>query len=421
VYNHVGPDGNVLPSYADAYFTDRYPNDWGRAINFDGPDARPVREFFLANARYWIEEFHFDGLRLDATQSIHDASASHIVAEIVHTARAAAGQRAIVVVAENEPQDAALVRAPAAGGLGVDALWNDDIHHTARVAVTGRREAYYTDYEGRPQELISAVKHGFLFQGQRYSWQRKPRGTPAWDVPAAAFVAYLQNHDQVANSGRGERLHRLTSPGRLRAMTALLLLAPQTPLLFQGQEFCASSPFLYFADQREELARGVRRGRREFLAQFPSLATSDAQRALPAPDDTATFERSKLDLGERERHAEAYALHRDLLQLRRHEPAFARQDRRTLDGAVLADEALVLRFFEPTRAAGDRLLIVNLGRDLALDLAPEPLLAPPAGGTWRTVWSSEDVRYGGTGTPPVTSGEAWRIPGHAALVMAADG
>jgi maltooligosyltrehalose trehalohydrolase len=252
VYNHLGPVGNYLRAFSSAYFTDRYHNEWGDAINFDGPDAGPVRELFIENAGYWIDEFHFDGLRLDATQQIFDGSAEHVVTAIGRRAREAAGRRRVVIIAENEPQDTRLVRPIDEGGRGLDALWNDDFHHSAMVALTGRAEAYYSDTRGEPQEFVSAAKYGYLFQGQHYDWQRKRRGTPAWGLPPSAFVVFLQNHDQVANSARGLRGDRLTSPGRWRAMTALTLLMPGTPMLFQGQEFSASAPFLYFADFEAE-------------------------------------------------------------------------------------------------------------------------------------------------------------------------
>ncbi|MBV9152759.1 MAG: malto-oligosyltrehalose trehalohydrolase, partial [Alphaproteobacteria bacterium] len=200
VYNHLGPDGNYLKQFSEAYFTDRYQNEWGEAVNFDGPDSGPVREFVLANVRHWIEEYHLDGLRLDATQQTFDSSDDHILAAIVREVRQAGNGRSTVVIGENEPQQARLVRSPERGGYGLDALWNDDFHHSAMVALTGRREAYYSDYRGRPNEFVAAAKYGFLYQGQRYIWQKKPRGTPALDLPAEAFVVFLQNHDQIANS-----------------------------------------------------------------------------------------------------------------------------------------------------------------------------------------------------------------------------
>jgi maltooligosyltrehalose trehalohydrolase len=416
VYNHLGPDGNYLKRFAGDYFTDRYANEWGEPINFDGPHAGPVREFFVANAGYWIDEFHLDGLRLDATQQIFDQSSEHIVAAVVRRVREAARGRATIVVAENEPQDSRVARPLARGGAGADGMWNDDFHHTARVAATGRRDAYYLDYKGTPQELISALKWGFLYQGQRYAWQKKRRGRPAYDLPPAAFVTYLQNHDQVANSVRGIRLHEQTSPGRYRALTALLLLGPGTPLLFQGQEFAASTPFLFFADHVPAIAGAVRKGRAKFLAQFPGIATSEMQACLADPGDQATFERCKLDPGERTRHAAAYRLTKDLLRLRREDGVFGSRPQRSVDGAVLGGEAFVLRFFG--EGGDDRLLLVNLGSDLLLTEAPEPLLAPPEGRTWRVLCSTEEARYGGCGIGPVEHDDGWRIPGESAVALA---
>jgi len=417
VYNHLGPDGNYLAKFAPQYFCEKK-TDWGPAINYDGSDSGPVREFCIANACYWIDEFHLDGLRLDATQDIHDGSDDHILGALGREVRKHAAPREVILIAENEPQQVKLVRTPDKGGYGLDALWNDDFHHAAMVALTGRNEAYYTDYLGTPQEFISSVKYGYLYQGQRYKWQKNPRGTPGLDLNPAALVTFIQNHDQIANSAYGERCQKLASPGKLRAMTALMLLAPGTPMLFQGQEFGASSPFLYFADHGPELAKQIRQGRVDFLAQFRSLATPEMRQRFADPGDPATFERCKLDQSERETHREIYDLHRDLLKLRREEPAFRAQRRRGVDGAVLSGEAFVLRFFGDGDDTGeDRLLIVNLGIDLHLDPAPEPLLAPPAGSGWATRWSSEDPKYGGTGTPPLDTEENWRIPGHAAVLL----
>jgi len=421
VYNHIGPDGNYLKEYSDDYFTDRYENEWGEAINFDGPNAAPVREWVASNAAYWAAEFHVDGLRLDATQQIFDASPRHILAELTESMRraAAAANRSVIVVAENESQESRLARPASEGGYGVDALWNDDFHHSARVAVTGHNEAYYTDYLGRPQEFLSAIKHGYLFQGQRYAWQAKRRGTPAWGLRPAQFVTYIENHDQVANSARGERLPALTSPGRLKALTALLLLSPGTPMLFQGQEFAASTPFLFFADHDERLRPIVREGRVQFLSQFCNLAQPDVRACFADPGAPATFERCKLDFSERAKHAALYQLHKDLLRLRRNVPVFRAQRSGGVDGAVLAPEAFVLRYFgEPRPTPGeDRLLLVNFGIDLRLDPAPEPLLAPPDDCLWEVEWSSEDPAYGGCGIAPLDSADNWRIPGHAAVVM----
>ena len=417
VYNHVGPEGACLRTFAADYFSKRYENEWGEPFNFDGPRCGPVREFFEANAAYWIDEFHFDGLRLDATQAMHDTSPEHILAALARRARAAAGQRRVLLVAENEGQDATLLHPREQGGYGFDAAWNDDYHHSAFVALTGHNEAYYSDHLGVAQEFVSAMKYGFLYQGQRYSWQKKARGTPTWGLRPSAFVTFIENHDQVANSDSGRRLHQRTSPGRHRAVTALTLLGPGTPMLLQGQEFAASTPFLYFADHHPPHTDAVRTGRGSFLAQFPSLAGEDMQGRLRDPGARETFERCRLDFSERVLHAGAYALHRDLLALRRQDPAFSAQRPHGLDGAVLGPQAFVLRFFGPDGHDADRLLLVNLGRDLPLRVAPEPLLAPPAGMRWDVIWSSEDPRYDGSGTPEVMTADGMRLPGEAAIVL----
>ena len=416
VYNHLGPDGCVFARYARSYFTDRYANEWGEALNFRAPDAAPAREYWCWNAGYWIDEFHLDGLRLDATQSIHDDSDEHILSAITRQAHAAARGRPLFLVAENEPQHVRMVRALEDGGFGLDALWNDDFHHSAVVAVTGRQEAYYSDHRGTPQELISAAKYGYLFQGQRYAWQKQPRGTPTRGLPPSTFVNFVENHDQVANSGDGSRLRKRTSPGRYRAIVALTLLMPGTPMIFQGQEFGATTPFLYFADHNAELAAAVRKGRSEFLAQFPSLATPAMQQRVAIPDDEQTFQRSKLDWSESERDPGWRRLFSDLLTLRRRDVAFAPSTQQDIDGAVLDHEACALRFFAAS-PVDERLVLLNLGADIVAPAFPEPLLAPPAGYEWRTHWSSEAPEYGGGGVPAVTGPDGWRIGGHSTAVL----
>ncbi|MBM3934938.1 MAG: malto-oligosyltrehalose trehalohydrolase [SAR202 cluster bacterium] len=381
VYNHLGPDGNYLKAFSPDYFTDRYETEWGEPINFDGELSAPVREFFLSNARYWIEEFHIDGLRLDATQAIFDSSPDHIIKAIARTVREAARGRDTIIIAENEPQRTVFARPVGSGGYGLDGLWNDDFHHSAVVAMTGHNEAYYTDHTGSPQEFISSAKYGYLFQGQWYSWQNQNRGTPSFGLPPSAFVNFIENHDQIANSGRGMRVHQLTSPGRYRSMVALMLLGPGTPMLFQGQEFQSSSPFFYFAHHKPELAELVSEGRKDFLRQFPSLATPEMRDRLPEPADRWTFVRSKLDPREREVNGGACALHRDLIQIRREDLAFSVGEYGKIDGAVIAPEAFLLRFFGEEH--GDRLLLVNFGRDLHLKSIPDPLTAPPLGRSWR--------------------------------------
>ena len=416
VYNHLGPDGNYLPKFSPYYLTDKHKTDWGQAINFDGDHNGPVREYFRANGAYWVREYHLDGLRLDATQDIHDASEPHIIAEISEVARQAADGRSILLIGENEPQKTNLIRPIGEGGYGLDALWNDDFHHSATVALTGKADAYYTDYRGRPQELLSALKYGYLYQGQWYRWQNKRRGTSNLGLPLAAMVTFIQNHDQIANSARGQRTRQLSAPGAFKAITAVMILGPGTPMLFQGQEFGASSPFLFFADHKPELARLIRLGRVEFLEQWRALRLPEIRKCFADPCSEESFLRCKLNWKEVEEHSEIYALHRDLLELRRKDPILSQQGEYGLDGAVLSESCFVLRYFSPG-FKNDRLLVVNLGSDLELNPAPEPLLAPPDKKEWMRLWSSDGPQYGGCGTAPLDSAENWRIPGQAAVVL----
>ena len=411
VYNHLGPDGSYLARFSQDYFTKKYRNEWGEAINFDGENSKPVREFFLENACHWIDEYHLDGLRLDATQSIHDATTPHILSELTAKAREAASGRGIILIGENEPQDVAMIREHR-----LDAMWNDDWHHSTAVALTGRAEAYYSDYRGNAQELVSMARLGFLFQGQYYRWQKQRRGTPSARLPPECLVQYIQNHDQIANSARGERVHQAASAGEVRAITALLLLLPQTPMLFQGQEFAASAPWTYFADHRGELAEKVANGRFEFLTQFPSIASM--RDVLPLPHDRASYERCRLDWSERGAHAEALRLHRDLIELRRTDPTFRAQRNDNMIGSVIGKDAFALRWFAD--GVGDRLLMVNLQRDFRLDPVPEPILAPPEGfGGWTTLWSSDSPEYGGAGVTDVETDGGFNVPGRAAVVLRA--
>jgi maltooligosyltrehalose trehalohydrolase len=416
VYNHFGPDGNYLGKYSDHYLNREGENEWGDALNFDGPNCEPVREFFITNGRYWIEEFHFDGFRFDATQSIHDRSDDYIVGAIGRAARKAAGTRSIILIAENEPQETKLVRPQSEGGDDLDGLWNDDWHHSAIVALTGRNEAYLTDYRGRPQEFISAAKYGYLYQGQFYSWQEAPRGYPGLQIPPETFIAFIENHDQISNFALGDRVRALTSPGAYRAVTALLLLGPWTPMLFQGEEFGATNPFCYFADVGDDkLKEAIRKGRFEFLAQFPSAASAESQSLLPIPHDAGTFENSKLHWSEREKNKALVRLHRDLIKLRREDSRFSLQLRGGIDGAVLGYDCFVLRFFGAKD--DDRLLIVNLGCRSELTPVSEPLLASPSGMEWELIWTSDSPHYDGPGRVDIVPDEGWLLPADAAVVF----
>ena len=444
VYNHFGPDGNYLGVFSDDYLIRGKGHEWGDVINFDGPNSGPVREFFITNGRYWIEEFHFDGFRFDATHAIHDDSAEYIISAVGHAAREAAGWRSIILIAENDLQEAKMVRqrdsesrlqaahrgpdtspdrvnaelqtAPSEMGDGLDAMWNDDFHHSAIVALTGQNVGYFTDYSGKPQEFISAAKYGFLYQGQALSWRKVLRGTPAFRVPVEDFVCFIENHDQIANTGTGHRPRFQTSPGGYRAIAALLLLGPWTPLLFQGQEFGASTPFLFFADVGDAGVRdAIRKGRAELLAPFLSFSAEETLKSLPAPDDPETFLRCKLDFSAREKNREFYNLHIDLLKLRREDSRFRLQQSDGIDGAVLGPMSFVLRYFSESN--DDRLLLVNLGERHVLKLASEPLLAPPRGGRWETLWTSDSRRYGGADAVATATTEQWLLPAESAVAL----
>jgi maltooligosyltrehalose trehalohydrolase len=421
VYNHLGPDGNYLKCFSSHYFSKRYKTDWGEALNFDDELSNGTRDFVIGNALYWLREFHLDGFRLDATQSIFDSSSQHVIAELTKRCREAAKPRNIVFIAENEPQRSEHLRPVEQGGYGLDAMWNDDYHHSAKVALTGHRDGYYFDYNGKAQEFISAIKRGFLYQGQYYAWQKQPRGSPTTGLPARSAVIFLQNHDQVGNTFIGDRIHSIAAPACYRTLIALTLLAPQTPMLFMGQEFSSSNRFMFFADHNAELAKLVHNGRREFMAQFRSYADSDAQALIRDPAADTTFSDSKLNWEEVTTHAEAFALHRDLLQLRRHDPVISQQDACTLDFAVLSERAFAMRWFDAEH--GDRLLLVNIDQELCFSVMPEPLLAPSSGSDWNLVWSSEDVRYGGHGVAhPNEKGRkgVWRVQGRCAVLMRAE-
>ena len=410
VYNHLGPGGTIFKEFSPWYFTDKHTNEWGEAINFDDQNSGPVREYFISNAHYWIESFHLDGLRIDATQQIFDASEINIMKEISDEIKAAAKERTTFLVGENEPQHAELIRT-----YGFDSLWNDDFHRTAMVALTGHAEAYFSDYKGTPQEFVSAAKYGYLYQGQFYSWQGKERGSPAFDLRAEQFISYLQNHDQIANSCRGQRVHHLADPGRYRALTTLLLLGPQTPMLFQGQEFSASSPFYYFTDTSSVQSGRAEAGRKNFLSQFQSIKSVIGP-LVPTPGDPASFTCCKLLVEERSLHSSAYKLHKDLLRIRRDEPVLRSSERKCLDGAVLGQDCFVLRYFGH-KSSLDRILVINLGRAIQLSPNPEPLMAPPSRQKWKLLWYSEAPLYGGNGSPPLFKEKKWNIDGHAAFFL----
>jgi maltooligosyltrehalose trehalohydrolase len=415
VYNHVGI-GDRYHAYSEHYFTTRYKNEWGASFNYDGEGSPAVRDFIIGNAVYWTTDFHIDGLRIDAAQAMFDASDEHIITAITRAIRAAASPRSVYVVVENHAQEASMIAPSESGGKGLDAMYSDDFQHAMRVAVTGHNDFYYRDYLGTPQELVSALKYGFLYQGQRSDMRERRYGTYNLDTPPERFVHFLENHDQVANSARGFRLSTLATPARLRAITAMLLLGPQTPCLFQGQEFGATNPFQYFLGLDGHEAAAVAEGRRQSVSHFPSVGDPAMQERLPDPADPATFAQSKLDWSEADRHPGIVALHRDLIAIRRTDPSFSQASTRRIDGAVIGEHALLIRYLTPD-PAGHRLLLLNLGRDLHVGVVAEPLLAPPDGHGWTLQWSSEHPDYDGAGRRPADMDTFWILPGDCALLF----
>ena len=412
VYNHFGFDGNYLSHFARGYFTKGNENPWGATINYD---LEPVRRMAIDNASYWIREYHFDGLRLDATQNIHDPRHPTLLATLVSEARRAAGKRSLVISGEDYLQRTPLLDAVADGGAGFDQLWNDDFHHSSRVNMTGSHSGYFSSYRGTAQELLSSQRHGYLFQGQYDNSLRAGRGAPVSTQPLHCFVAFTQNHDQVANTLYGRRIHTLASPGKCRAMTALLLLGTQTPMLFMGQEFNASAPFAYFADYQGDVASNLWTSRKKELAGFDQYLHPAALATLLNPCALDTVRRCTLDFRERETHAETYQLYRDLITLRRSDAVLARRPQAAVDGAVLSEEAFVLRF--SSAEDGDRLLVLNLGAQIDRRAFAEPLLAPAVGTRWVLAWSSDEPLYGGVGALDPVQSDGWRFPAESAMFL----
>lgn len=439
VYNHLGPDGNYLRQFSQEYFTDRHTTPWGDALNFDAPGSASVREFFIANACHWAHEYHIDGLRLDATHALIDTSEKHILAELVEAVHASLpADRHFLLIAENEHNDPNLVRPwqepraenqePGQGkrfsvlssrlsaGYGLDGVWADDFHHQVRVALTHEREGYYRDYSGSAEDLVATLRQGWFYIGQRSTAAGQPRGAPAEDVPPPRFVYCIQNHDQVGNRALGERLNHDVALDAYRAATALLLLSPYTPLLFMGQEWAASTPFLYFTDHEAELGRLVTEGRRSEFAGFTAFSGEQ----VPDPQARATFERSKLRWDERAEtpHAGVLQLYRDLLVLRRSRPALQARGRESFSVAGLGQSALALRRGGP--ATQDTLLIVvNLAGALRLDLAAHAETDSPAGMRWTALLNTEDQRYGGHGPALISAPGVVEMQNPGALVLAA--
>ena len=323
VYNHFGPEGNYLHLYAESFFTNRHRTPWGAAIHFDGPDSRAVRDFFVHNALFWLEEYHFDGLRIDAVHAIRDDSQPHILEELAEKVRETLGkERQIHLVLENDDNAARfLKRDPLGTPTFYSAQWNDDIHHSLHCLLTKESAGYYADYTDHPLFFLGrCLAEGFAYQGESSKYRSGARrGELSKNLPPTAFVSFIQNHDQVGNRAFGERIAHLAEERALRVAVAIILLAPSPPLLFMGEEFNCLEPFLFFCDFGPDLARSVTEGRRREFARFPEFEDPSARSRIPDPNSASTFQRSKLnwDCLVRSSHETWLAYYRELLALRR--------------------------------------------------------------------------------------------------------
>jgi malto-oligosyltrehalose trehalohydrolase len=322
VYNHFGPEGNYLHVYAPQFFTDRHHTPWGAAINFDGSNSRVVRDFFIHNALYWLEEYHFDGLRFDAVHSIVDDSQPDFLTELAQTIRERLGaDRFVHLVVENVDNAARYLSRDQSGAVRLyDAQWNDDIHHAMHVLITSESDGYYADYSPDPMpHLCRCLAEGFAYQEDYSEFHNAKRGERSQHLPPTAFVSFLQNHDQVGNRAFGERITQLAPSQTVKLAMEILLLAPQVPLLFMGEEFAASTPFLFFCDFHGDLAAAVTNGRRSEFARFGKFGSPDVRDSIPDPNDESTFQRSKLDWESLRdgMHNNWLNLYRELLAVRR--------------------------------------------------------------------------------------------------------
>jgi maltooligosyltrehalose trehalohydrolase len=351
VYNHFGPSGNYLAAYSSSYFCEHVHNAWGQAPNFSSP---ALRALVLDNARYWLEEFAFDGLRLDATHAIVDSSTEHILSELAQLAHALSPPR--LLIAEDERNWADLVV-----NVGLDAVWADDFHHQLRVTLTGERSGYYAAYDPSVQGVADAINRGWVYMGQRYAITGGPRGSSADALSAEALVYCIQNHDQIGNRALGDRLTARIDQERFRGASLLLLFLPMTPLLFMGQEWAAATPFLYFTDHEPALGELVTEGRRREFAAFPEFADPEQRQLIPDPQVASTFLASKLRWSERELpgHRQTLELYRAALRLRRDDAVLARSGREQLLAQASGDVLLVHRWCGNDR----RVLVMNLQRE----------------------------------------------------------
>ncbi|MDQ3929612.1 MAG: malto-oligosyltrehalose trehalohydrolase, partial [Chloroflexota bacterium] len=391
VYNHLGPDGNYLRDFSRSYFTEAHRTPWGDALNYANPH---VREFFLSNAIYWAQEYNMDGLRLDATHAILDDSDPHILKEIpLRVKETLPAGRHFVVTAEDERNEVRLITPTERGGAGLDAVWADDFHHQVRSAFAGDNEGYYADYTGSAADLADTLNGGWFYRGQKSQFSGHARGTDASTIDPPNFVYCFQNHDQIGNRPLGDRLNHDIGLDAYRAASALLLLAPYTPLLFQGQEWAASTPFLYFTHHNPELGKLVTEGRRAEFASFKGFHGEE----VPDPQAVSTFMASKLNWHEVEEgeHGQTLELYRELLRLRATLHAFKERRRASFRSSQVGTNAVAMRYVSPT-GGEDLLVVVNLGGALDLDFAGVEIVRAPGGCYWQPVLSTEEACFGGS-------------------------
>jgi malto-oligosyltrehalose trehalohydrolase len=375
VYNHFGPEGNYLHHYAPAFFNLHRRTPWGDAINFDGVGSHVVRAFVIHNALYWLEEYHLDGLRVDAVHAIADTSASHVMTDLARAVAEGPGRdRAVHLVLENNGNETRyLERRGVRGRPLYQAQWNDDLHHALHVLLTNEHGGYYQDYHPPLSHLRRCLAEGFAYQGDYSRFQGRPRGESSGHLPPTAFIGFLQNHDQVGNRAFGERITTLASAEAVRAATAVLLLAPSLPLLFMGQEWAAREPFLFFSDLGPDLGPRVSEGRRREFARFPAFASPDTRRRIPDPQSPESRERSALDwswAGET-LHQEWVAFHRSLLQLREREiaPLTAGETIPEVGSRLLGGTGLEMVWIFPSRRV--LRLVANLGAKTVMHEGPD--------------------------------------------------
>ena len=389
VYNHFGPDGAYGSVFSPYYLSRRHRSPWGAAVNLDGEGSAHVREFFIENALHWLHEYHFDGLRLDATHGLIDDSPRHFAAELAGRARASVQDRSVLLIAEDDRNLPSIVRSPAEGGWGLDAVWADDFHHHLRRLSAGDRDGYYEDYSGVVADIVETIRQGWFYRGQYSPHRGEPRGTDPAGVPLERMVVCLQNHDQIGNRPFGRRLNHQIEPALFRALSALLLFLPETPLIFMGQEWAASTRFLFFTDHHTDLGRLVTEGRRAEFSRFEAFADPVTRTRIPDPQASSTFDDSRLVWDERTRvpHAGVLELYRTLLRLRRREAALQWSERFE---AVALDEAC-LALLRGTRQRDTLLLVACLGEPRRIDLAPWRSVEPS--GRWEVVLTTEESRF----------------------------